>query len=127
MSAPTEAQRAIRKSERESLELAFLRAIKVASLPLPFWGLGCEQPQLHFAANRRWAFDFAWDHKTKLAVEVEGGIYQHGRHTRGSGFEADCEKTNEAQILGWTVLRVTRRHIESGEAVGWIRRALGVK
>jgi len=55
---------------------------------------------------RRWRFDFAWP-DWKLAVEIEGGVFAHGRHTRGKGYEADCEKYNAAAVLGWTVLRYT--------------------
>jgi len=39
-----------------------------------------------------------------LAVEVDGGTWTGGRHTRGAGFEADCEKLNAAVIAGFRVL-----------------------
>jgi very-short-patch-repair endonuclease len=41
----------------------------------------------------------------RIAVEIEGAVYTQGRHTRGAGYLKDCEKYNEAQMLGWTVLR----------------------
>lgn len=59
-----------------------------------------------FCTNRRWRFDFAWVDK-KIAVEIEGGVWSGGRHTRGMGFIADCEKYNEALFLGWRVFRLT--------------------
>jgi very-short-patch-repair endonuclease len=65
---------------------------------------------------RKWRFDYAWPSE-KLAVEVEGGIYIHGRHTRGSGFEKDLEKYAEALRLGWRVLRVSGRMINAGTVV----------
>ena len=40
----------------------------------------------------------------KVAVEVHGGTWVGGRHTRGAGFEKDREKMNEAHLLGWLVL-----------------------
>jgi len=70
-----------------------------------------------FAPPRRWKFDFA-NPKLKLAVEIEGGSWSGGRHTRGSGFEKDCEKYNEAAILGWYVIRLTTGMVTSKEMVG---------
>ena len=78
-----------------------------------------------FHPTRRWRFDFCWPQdEIMLAVEVEGGIWTNGRHTRGSGFEKDCEKYNEASLLGYTVIRVTGGHIENGMALNWIERYL---
>jgi hypothetical protein len=79
--------------------------------------------EYHFARPRRWRFDFAWP-LYFLAVEVEGGSFVSGRHTRGKGFESDCEKLNEAALRGWKVLRVTPHMIEDGTAIALIRRAL---
>ena len=75
-----------------------------------------------FDPKRRWRADFAWP-ELMLLVEVEGGIWTNGRHTRGKGFEADCEKYNEAALDGWTVLRFTGTHIKDGRALQMIERA----
>lgn len=40
-----------------------------------------------------------------------------GRHTRGSGYEADIEKYNAAVSLGWQVLRGTMKHLKDGSLV----------
>jgi very-short-patch-repair endonuclease len=58
-----------------------------------------------FIMSRRWRFDFA-HLETSVAVEIEGGTWTGGRHTRGSGFVADAEKYNVAAIEGWTVFRL---------------------
>jgi len=104
------------RARRESLELSLLRPIRAHRLPEPL-------RQVRFATPRRWAFDFAWP-EFMLACEVDGGTWSGGRHTRGAGYAADCEKMNEALILGWRVIRVTGAHIKSGAAVEWIRRGL---
>lgn len=70
-----------------------------------------------------WRFDFAWPAQM-LAVEVEGGIWVEGRHTRGKGFTEDCIKYNEAALMGWRVLRVVGEWVRSGEALALIERAL---
>ena len=68
------------------------------------------------AGLKDWRFDFAYK-EFKIAVEVEGGIYTNGRHVRGKGFENDCEKYNNALVLGWRVLRFTSAHVKSGEGL----------
>jgi very-short-patch-repair endonuclease len=80
--------------------------------------------EYRFAAPRRWRFDFAW-WPQKVAVEVEGGSWIGGAHTRGAHFEQDAEKYNEAGLAGWLVLRVTPRQIDSGQAIAWIKKGLG--
>ena len=57
-----------------------------------------------FAAPRKWRADFAWPDQ-RVLVEIEGGVHSGGRHVRGKGFEADLEKGNMAQVLGYKVLR----------------------
>ena len=61
-------------------------------------------------------FDFAWP-QIKFAVEVEGGIFVNGAHTRGAHFRSDCEKYAEALLLGWRVLRVEDSMIRKGRAL----------
>lgn len=79
--------------------------------------------EYQFHPTRRWRFDFAWPLK-KIAVEIEGGVWSNGRHTRGSGFIEDCRKYNEAVILGWRVIRVTTEMVRSGEAMEYIEHAI---
>jgi len=79
-----------------------------------------------FAPPRKWRFDFAWPTHigSIVAIEVDGGSFVAGRHTRGVGFEKDLEKLNEAQLLGWIVLRVTPAMIDDGRAIALLKRAL---
>jgi len=81
--------------------------------------------RLRAAGLKDWRFDFAWPGPgRRVAVEVEGGVWSDGRHTRGSGFTSDCEKYNAAALLGWCVLRVTGVMIDDGRALDTIERAL---
>lgn len=79
--------------------------------------------QYCFAKPRRWKFDLAFPAKL-LAVEVEGGTYSGGRHVRGKGFAADCEKYNRATELGWRVLRYTTEMVYESENIEQIVRML---
>lgn len=82
-----------------------------------YWFMLCDHlpaplPEYRFAKPRRFRFDRAWPEQ-KIAVELEGGVYTGGRHTRGSGFEADCEKYNLATAQGWRVLRYTANMLKN--------------
>jgi hypothetical protein len=76
-----------------------------------------------YRKGRDWRFDFAWP-ELKVAVECDGGTRSGGRHVRPLGFEGDMDKLNAAALAGWTVVRVTQRHISSGEALALVERAL---
>ncbi len=69
-------------------------------------GLPSPQFEFRFHDERKWRFDLAWP-RERVAVEIEGGAFSRGRHTRGAGFVADLEKYNTAVLLGWRVLRFT--------------------
>ena len=76
-----------------------------------------------FSPPRRWRFDIAWP-TFMLALEIEGGTSNRGRHNRPVGYEKDCEKYNNAILLGWRVLRVTSRQVMEGEALAWVQKAI---
>lgn len=93
---------------------------------LGFWanrGLPEPQPEYKFHPTRKWRFDFAWE-KLWIAIEVEGGIWNFGRHVRGSGFMKDMEKYNEATRLGWKVYRFTPSQMNDPESVGFFKSVL---
>lgn len=79
-------------------------------------GLPSPDSEVSFFDERKWRFDFAWC-DIMLAVEVEGGTWSGGRHIKPKGFENDCEKYNQAAILGWLVIRVTTTMINNGSAI----------
>jgi very-short-patch-repair endonuclease len=93
---------------------------KLTSLESDFYQLWkrlskCKEPIEHdyrFHDVRKWRFDFAFPEKM-VAVEMEGGVFSQGRHTRSSGYIGDVDKYNEAQALGWRVMRYTVKHLQS--------------
>lgn len=73
-------------------------------------------PEYVFAKPRRWRFDAACP-LLLIAVEVEGGAFSRGRHTRGKGYVADMQKYNAAVVRGWRVLRYTPQQMDAGEFI----------
>lgn len=90
--------------------------IKKEKMPAP-------TPEYRFHPTRKWRFDLAYPEK-KIAVEIHGGVYTHGHHVRGRGFEDDREKMNEAQLLGWKVLEYSTGQVEDGTPILDLKRAL---
>jgi very-short-patch-repair endonuclease len=99
-----------------NLEELFSYYVRVAGLPTP-------EREIRPIPSRHWRIDFAWPEHL-LAVEIEGGTWVAGRHSRGAGFAKDCEKYNALQMAGWTVLRFTGDQVESGMAVDTASKAL---
>ena len=97
--------------------------------------MGLHPPKLEFVfcKGRKWRFDFVWllsDYegvKGGVALEVEGGVFTGGRHTRGAGFLKDIEKYNTAQLLGFIVLRTTPTALPKIETIEMVRQALKLK
>lgn len=71
--------------------------------------------EYRFHPTRKWRFDFAWPAHV-VALEVDGGAWTGGRHTRGKGFIEDMQKRNAATFIGWRVFNVTHDDIKTGYA-----------
>lgn len=67
--------------------------------------------EFRFHPTRRWRFDAAWPER-KVFVELNGGIWTGGRHTRGDGYRRDMEKLNAATMLGWVGLQFWTNDLE---------------
>ena len=100
------------------LEETLYHQMKLVGLPEP-------EREYRFAPPRRFRADFAYPER-KLLIEVEGGVWTRGRHTRGAGYTSDAEKYNLATVKGWRVLRFTGDMIKSGMAVSTIEQMLKV-
>lgn len=79
--------------------------------------------EFQFCESRKWRSDFHIT-GTKLLIEVEGGIWSGGRHTRAKGYLGDMEKYNEATALGYQLLRFSTEQVKSGFAVKKIEQVL---
>jgi very-short-patch-repair endonuclease len=99
-----------KKTPREiQHECEIIMRIILGSLDIP-------QPKKEhqFLSTRKFRFDYAWIEQ-KIALEVEGGVWIQGRHTRGAGFVKDMEKYNLACVAGWKVLRFTPQQLRKKE------------
>lgn len=79
--------------------------------------------EFSFHPERRWRFDYAWT-EIKVALEIHGGVFTNGRHTRGKGFTEDKVKMNSAQLLDWIVIEATAAQVKSGDMLVWINKAI---
>lgn len=99
-------------------ELVFWRLMQGAGLPMP-------EREYRFHPVRRWRFDYCWPDE-RLAVEIEGGTWQGGRHSRGAGYAQDAEKGNTALAMGYRLLRYTPGMLKDGpDIVAVVRTLLG--
>ena len=56
--------------------------------------------------SKRYRLDFAHPFSC-TGIEIQGGVYNRGRHVTGSGYERDCRKYNLAFASGWTIFLLT--------------------
>lgn len=108
-----------------------------------------------FHPTRRWRIDLAFPSR-QIAVEVEGALFKGhrtiadietitragqvlrpadlkalksrgGRHNNAAGMMADMEKYNEAQAVGWVILRVMPQWVEDGRALAWFESVWNIR
>ena len=82
--------------------------------------------QWRFFSERRWKLDFYLGEHS-IGIEIQGMTWANGRHTRGAGYQADCEKANYATMLGIRLLRFTTEDVNQGRAKEFLRLWLGVE
>jgi very-short-patch-repair endonuclease len=78
--------------------------------------------EFKFHETRRWRIDVAVSSATtsrKLAIEIDGGVWVQGRHTRGTGVMKDNEKIAHLAMDGWLFLRVTPQQVMTRQALAW--------
>jgi very-short-patch-repair endonuclease len=82
------------------------------------------EQEFKFHPKRKWKADFHLVEKMIL-VEIEGGIWSGGRHTRGKGYIGDMEKYNAAVMMGYQVIRFSTEQVKSGLVVQQIEKMVG--
>lgn len=85
-------------------------------------GVECVK-EYKFHPERRWRFDYAIP-EHKIALEVEGGVWTQGRHTRPQGFLGDIEKYNTATLIGWRVFRTTPTDLYRAATINMLKMAI---
>ena len=107
---------------RSSAELLLATQLEQAGIPF--------EREFRFDSSRRFRADFCvgpsvlGDPFWNVLIEVDGGAWINGRHTRGSGFEKDAEKASLAAINGYRVIRCTPSQVNDGTCLAWVRAAV---
>ena len=97
---------------------AFYALLKQAKIPRPV-------PEFRFHPTRKWRIDFAWP-SMQVGLEVDGGVWRGGRHTRGAGWIKDTEKLNTAVSMGWRMLRCMPSTLCDAETIRFLKDTLAL-
>ena len=106
------------KGEKIQSEGEVILATSLRALQIEF------EQEFEFHPTRKWRADFHLKGK-KILVEVEGGIWSNGRHTRGKGYLGDLDKYNAATMMGYQVIRFSTEQVKSGSAIEQIFKLIG--
>lgn len=79
-----------------------------------------------FHDTRKWRFDIAFP-VVKLAIEIDGGLFVDGGHSRGRARIKDMERDIAANLLGWLVVRMPPEWIKPGTALAHIEQLIKVR
>ena len=98
-------------------------ALQLKAIGIPF------EREAKATKGRRWRWDFfitvgITDHEFIL-IDIQGGTWNNGRHSRGKGYQNDCDKGNAATKDGYTVFHFTGDDIKSGKALTFIEEYIG--
>lgn len=79
-------------------------------------------PEYKFHPTRKWRFDFLF--ANRVALEVQGGLFSGGRHSRGASLLKEHEKLNNAACMGYRVLYCIPQNLCMQETLDMIREAV---
>lgn len=84
-------------------------------------------PEYKFNAVRNWRIDYYFEmNGVKVGLEIEGGVFAKGRHTRGKGFMKDIEKYNSFSLHGIYLIRTVPVELNSIELLNTIKSMLKI-
>ena len=114
--APQRTQQLESTPSKKDYKAELVQQLNLVKIPL--------EPEFYFALPRKWRSDWRVTNLPVL-IEFEGGLFHSGKrgHSSVSGILRDIEKYNTATINGWIVVRVTPKHVVSGQALQWIEAA----
>jgi hypothetical protein len=113
------AKKEMEKLKQENRQSKFIELCKKEGL-IPI-------PEYKFHEKRRWRIDYYFEHQEKkVALEIEGGVFTKGRHTRGSGFVKDMEKYNEVSKHGIFLIRYQPKDLDNRpiEVINYLKEVL---
>lgn len=110
------------RSLKNKTDLADTLQLQVRAMRLPE---GVRE-YLALAPARKFRCDLAWPDR-KLFVEVDGGEYIQGRHSRGYGMASDSEKWNLLTLAHWRGFRFTGGQVRSGFALDILTRYFAIE
>ena len=73
--------------------------------------------------DRKFRIDLAYVDR-KIFIEVDGGEWANGRHSRGAGMQTDCIKWNRLTLEGWSGYRFTGSMVRSGAALALLEQVV---
>lgn len=95
-------------------------AWQLTQLKVPY----VRQHKIH--SERRFKADFFFP-QSSLVVEVQGGGWVNGHHSRGKGMENDAEKSFYIATVPARLITVTPKQVFNGLALDWILKALATR
>ena len=99
------------------LEQVFFILWKLSYPKLPL------QKEVALIPRRKFRFDFVHT-ASKTCIEIQGGLYSRGRHTRGKQMEKEYLKWLLAQSLGYTIIPIGTEQVEDGKVLELIAKTI---
>jgi very-short-patch-repair endonuclease len=112
-----------RPKQSDEADRAFLFQCQSLKLPPVFVQWRFQNSQHPNNPARKWRTDFVFqDHA--LMIEIDGGIWIKGAHSHPLDIIRNMRKQNDAELLGYAVLRFTPEEVKSGHAIAFTGRVL---